>query len=101
MATVPIRTCIGCRGKFPKKKLLRFVYNLTGGLCTDPKGKLPGRGAYICLSQNCINAAFKSHQRVNSLLRVNLSEQVVTLFKQNLLDTVSQRSGEEGGINEK
>lgn len=101
MAAIPIRTCIGCRGKFPKRDLLRFVWDSVEGLRADPKGKLPGRGAYVCLSQACINAAFNSHKRVNSLLKINISKQMYDLFKQELLDLVSQKSGGEGGINEK
>jgi hypothetical protein len=90
MAAIAIRTCIGCRGQFPKKALLRFVCNLVERLQTDPTGKLPGRGAYICRSHACICAAFKSHKRVNSLLRINLSKQVIDQFKQELLNLVGQ-----------
>lgn len=85
MASLAIRTCIGCRRKFAKTDLLRFVCDSTEGLRADPKGKLPGRGAYVCYSQTCINAAFKSHKRVNALLRVSLSKQAVDIFKQELL----------------
>mgnify|MGYP001597032410 CR=1 FL=1 len=96
---LPIRTCIGCRGKFPKKDLLRFVCNAAGSLRADPTGKLPGRGAYVCLSQACINAAFRS-QKVTTLLRVNLSKDAVDLFKQELLDLVNSEK-REGGTDEK
>jgi predicted RNA-binding protein YlxR (DUF448 family) len=88
MVSLPIRTCIGCRRKSTKGDLLRFVCDSTGNLRADPKSKLPGRGAYVCYSQTCINAAFKSHKRVNYLLRVSLSKQAVDLFKQELLESV-------------
>ncbi|MBI1923305.1 YlxR family protein [Candidatus Poribacteria bacterium] len=88
MMGLPIRTCIGCRGKFPKKDLLRFVCNSTGNLRADPTGMLPGRGAYVCLSQPCINAAFKS-QKISTLLRVNLPKHAMDGFKQELLDLVN------------
>ena len=94
MAAVPIRTCIGCRGKFPKKDLLRFVREAAGNLQTDPTSKLPGRGAYVCQSQACINITFKS-QRINTHLRSNLSRQVIDSFKQELLSLVSHRNVEE------
>lgn len=85
MAAMPIRTCIGCRGKFPKKDLLRFVQDAAGNLRTDPTGKAPGRGAYVCRSQACIHVAFKS-QKINAHLRFNFSRQVVDSFKQELLN---------------
>ena len=94
MAAGPIRTCIGCRGRFSKKNLLRFVRDAVGKLQTDPTGKLPGRGAYVCQSQACINITFKS-QRINTHLRSNLSRQVIDSFKQELLSLVSHRNVEE------
>ena len=94
MAAMPIRTCIGCRGKFPKKDLLRFVRNVAGNLQTDSTGKLPGRGAYVCQSQACINVTFKS-QKINTHLRSNLSRQIIDSFKQELLNLVSHRNVEE------
>ena len=94
MAAMPIRTCVGCRGKFSKKHLLRFVRDAAGNLQTDSAGKLPGRGAYVCQSQVCINATFKS-QKINTHLRVNLSRQVIDSFKQELLRLVSHRNVEE------
>ena len=91
MAAMPIRTCIGCRGKFPKKDLLRFVRNTAGNLQTDLTGRLPGRGAYVCQSQACINITFKS-QKINTHLRSNFSRQVIDAFKQELLSLVSHRN---------
>ncbi len=94
MAAIPIRTCIGCRSRFPKKDLLRFVRDAAGNLQTDPTGKLPGRGAYVCQSQACINVTFKS-QKINGHLRSNLSQRAIDSFKQELLNLVSHRNVEE------
>ena len=94
MAAMPIRTCIGCRGKFPKKNLLRFVRDTAGNLQKDLAGKLPGRGAYVCESQTCINVTFRS-QKINNHLRGNLSRQVIDSFKQELLSLVNHRNKEE------
>ena len=94
MAAMPIRTCIGCRGKFPKKDLLRFVRDTTRNLQTDLTGKLLGRGAYVCQSQTCINITFRL-QNINNHLRVNLSRQVIDSFKRELLSLVNHRNEEE------
>ncbi len=82
----PIRTCIGCRCKLPQKALIRFVCYKEKILQMEELTKLPGRGAYVCRSESCIDEAFKVPKRINSLLRVQLSKSVITEFKQTLLD---------------
>ena len=81
-----IRTCIGCRGKFPQKTLLRFTCHKKGTLQVDLKKKLTGRGAYVCRAEACIQKAFKSPNRINSLLRVQLSRAVIAQFEKTLLE---------------
>lgn len=82
----PIRTCIGCRCKFPQKTLIRFVCRTSEALEMEELKKLPGRGAYVCRSESCIENAFKVPKRINASLRVQLSGSVITEFKQALLD---------------
>ncbi len=55
----PIRTCVACRASDEKQGLLRIVKDSSGVVSIDPTGKKPGRGAYICRSVECINAAAK------------------------------------------
>jgi len=54
---VPFRTCIACHQKRPKRELLRVVRQANGRLEIDPKGKLSGRGAYLCPSSECWDGA--------------------------------------------
>lgn len=44
---IPIRQCIACRERRPKRELLRIVMT-EGGPVLDPTGRRPGRGAYVC-----------------------------------------------------
>jgi len=44
----------------PKKELIRIVRSPEGDIDIDFKGKAPGRGAYLCFSQMCMNKAEKS-----------------------------------------
>lgn len=81
---VPIRTCIGCRCPFPQKALIRFVCHAGEILEMEELKKLPGRGAYVCRSKSCIEYAFRGRKRINTSLRVQLSESVITEFKQAL-----------------
>ncbi|MGC8833797.1 MAG: RNase P modulator RnpM [Armatimonadota bacterium] len=55
----PIRTCMGCRTERPKRELIRVVKTPSGETLVDPTGKRSGRGAYICPSVECFNAAVK------------------------------------------
>ena len=54
------RTCVGCREESPKRALIRIVRTPEGGLALDERGKLAGRGAYLCASLECLKAARKT-----------------------------------------
>ena len=68
--------------------LIRFVCQQDEKLKIDSHKKLGGRGAYVCLSQNCIQMAFKAPKRINSLLRVQLTSKVIAEFEQVLLQWI-------------
>ncbi len=53
------RTCVGCREVAPKGELVRFVIQ-QGQLVIDRAQRLPGRGAYLHPSANCVQAAQRS-----------------------------------------
>ena len=57
---IPMRQCVGCREMKPKRELIRVVRSPEGGVSLDFRGKLPGRGAYVCPSQACLAKAKKS-----------------------------------------
>ncbi len=52
----PERTCIGCRGVFKKKDVVRVVAGPEGAII-DYREKLPGRAAYVCPRRECITKA--------------------------------------------
>jgi uncharacterized protein len=59
--TPPVRTCVGCRKQAAKSDLLRVVGTATtaDGLAVvvDEQARRPGRGAYLHLSQDCLDQA--------------------------------------------
>ena len=57
---IPMRQCLGCREHKPKKELIRVVRSPEGDVSLDFKGKLPGRGAYVCPQAACLAKARKS-----------------------------------------
>ena len=54
------RTCVGCREESPKRALIRVVRSPDGSVVVDERGKLPGRGAYLCARRECLARARKS-----------------------------------------
>ncbi|MFJ3926929.1 YlxR family protein [Streptomyces sp. NPDC090022] len=54
----PERTCVGCRARAAKNELLRIV--AIGDECVpDPRGTLPGRGAYVHPAVVCLDQAVR------------------------------------------
>lgn len=50
---------MGCRGVRPKSELLRLGRTPDGQVRADPRGVMPGRGAYLCLDGRCLAEALK------------------------------------------
>lgn len=72
---VPMRMCVGCRVMFPKRELIRIVKSPEGELSLDFKGKLPGRGAYLCRNSECLLQAKKT-RALNRSLSDTIPEEV-------------------------
>ncbi|MFF7753441.1 YlxR family protein [Streptomyces sp. NPDC007971] len=77
----PERTCVGCRQRAAKDDLLRTVADQEQCV-PDPRGTLPGRGAYVhpdlvCLDQAVRRRAFPRALRVPGPLDVKALRQYV------------------------
>jgi predicted RNA-binding protein YlxR (DUF448 family) len=55
---VPVRTCIGCRSREEKVRLIRIVLR-DGGVAVDVRQREPGRGAYLHPRPECLEQALK------------------------------------------
>ncbi|HEX7211297.1 MAG TPA: YlxR family protein [Propionibacteriaceae bacterium] len=55
---VPVRTCIGCRSREEKMRLIRIVPR-DGGVAVDVRQREPGRGAYLHPRPECLEQALK------------------------------------------
>ena len=73
---VPIRSCVACRTSGDKRNLVRVVRTASGEVLVDTTGKLPGRGAYLCPSAECLRKALKE-KRLTRALRVEIPEDAI------------------------
>lgn len=80
---IPQRMCTGCMEMKPKKELIRVVKNKDNEVSIDLIGKKPGRGAYICKNEECLNKAFKS-KRLEKNLEVKISEEIYNKLKEEI-----------------
>lgn len=77
---IPIRMCVVCKGEFPKRELYRIV-KTDENIVLDKTGKLGGRGAYICHSEECRNKLFKQ-KLLNKVFKQNVSLDVYENLKE-------------------
>ncbi len=67
----PQRSCVGCRKATTKSELIRIVAT-PEGVVVDSTGRKNGRGAYICRSAECWEAALMKN-RLSRALRTGIS----------------------------
>lgn len=82
---IPMRQCVGCREMCPKKELIRAVKSKEGEISLDFVGKLPGRGAYICKSAQCLARARKS-KALERAFSCNISPEVYATLEKKLAE---------------
>lgn len=75
MKSCPMRMCIVCRQMKPKKELLRIVHTANDEYKLDNTGKMNGRGAYICNSNECIAKCAKT-KALNRAFKTNIDQEV-------------------------
>ena len=57
---IPLRQCIGCGEMKSKKEMMRILKTPEGPIVLDVTGKKNGRGAYLCMSADCLKKARKN-----------------------------------------
>ena len=60
MKKIPLRQCIGCGEMKSKKEMMRVVKTAEDEISLDLTGKKNGRGAYLCIQQECLEKARKN-----------------------------------------
>ena len=72
---IPMRQCMGCRERKPKKELIRVVRTPEGRVQLDFGGKVNGRGTYLCLNPECLKKAMRS-RALERQLEVEIPQEV-------------------------
>ncbi len=80
---LPTRKCTGCGEHFPKNTLIRVLRTPEGDITLDLKGKMSGRGAYVCKSVACFKKARKA-RRIEQALECSIPEEVYERMEQEL-----------------
>lgn len=80
---IPLRRCTGCNEQKPKKELVRVVRSPQGEIALDRVGKMPGRGAYLCPSAQCLTKARKA-KRLERALDAQIPPEVYERIEQEI-----------------
>lgn len=80
---IPIRQCVACREHREKPLLARVVRTPDGRVVYDGRGKVPGRGAYLCRSTACLERAVRS-RALSRALEIDIPEEMFDVLRQQM-----------------
>lgn len=80
---IPMRMCSGCRESKPKQEMIRIVRTPENQVLIDKKGKVSGRGAYVCKNAECLEKSIKTKSLSRSL-DIVLSEEIINQLKEDI-----------------
>lgn len=57
---IPMRQCVGCKEMKSKREMMRVLKTAEGPIVIDTTGRKNGRGAYLCMTKECLMKARKN-----------------------------------------
>ena len=84
---ISMRKCIGCNEMKAKKDLIRIVRSNEGVISIDTVGKMAGRGAYICNSVECFDAAAKA-KRLEKAFKTKIPDEIYPKLRETISENV-------------
>lgn len=72
---IPLRKCTGCGEMKSKKEMVRVIKTAEEHIFMDLTGKMNGRGAYVCRSEECLKKAIKT-KAIERSLGISVSSEV-------------------------
>lgn len=82
---IPMRQCIGCGSMKEKRELIRVVRTPEGEIALDRSGRMNGRGAYICPTQECQEKAVRN-KGLNRSFKMAFSSDVTERLRQEIAE---------------
>ena len=82
---IPMRMCLGCGEMKPKKELIRAVKSPEGEISLDLTGRKPGRGAYLCRSEECLRLGRKG-RKLEKSFSCRIDDEVYDLMEKQLAE---------------
>ncbi|MBQ6814766.1 MAG: YlxR family protein [Lachnospiraceae bacterium] len=82
---IPLRKCTGCNEMKPKCELVRVIKTADEQILMDLTGKMNGRGAYVCRSEECLKKAIKT-KAIERSLGIKVSDELYDELKKELGD---------------
>jgi hypothetical protein len=64
---IPMRQCVGCGEMKNKKEMMRVLKTPENTIVLDKTGRKNGRGAYLCMTKECLVRAGKNKGLERSL----------------------------------
>ena len=97
--SVPHRRCAACRQRRPKGELLRFVRTPGGGppggggvhVEVDGPQRAPGRGAYTCLDETCVERGLQRGGLARTL-RVPIGQDEAQALRASAVEYLRERT---------
>lgn len=86
---IPLRQCVGCGEMKSKKEMMRVLKTAEEGIVLDVTGRKNGRGAYLCISRECLLKA-KKNRGLERSFKMSIPEDVY-----DCLEKEFDESGEE------
>ena len=86
---IPLRQCVGCGEMKSKKEMMRVLKTPDEGIVLDVTGRKNGRGAYLCISKECLLKA-KKNRGLERSFKMSIPQEVY-----DCLEKEFDESGEE------
>lgn len=86
---VPMRQCVGCAVMKQKKEMMRVLKDADGEIILDKTGKKNGRGAYLCVSMECLKKA-RRNKGLERSFKMSIPNEVYDSLEKEFLENETE-----------
>ena len=72
---IPMRQCVGCREMKSKREMMRVLKTAEGPIVIDTTGRKNGRGAYLCMTKECLVKA-RTNKGLERSFKMSIPDEV-------------------------